>query len=346
METFTFASKTTPGMVYTTVLHDNGFLTCNCKGYTIRDKRECTHTKQVAVAEGITPAALPPPASQVNLFDEPTGFVEPMLASAMKDSQSIRDYEGKLEWIMEEKFDGHRLIVRVLPGDDVVAWSRQGNIRRLAPHVEAECKRLAYGTYDGELIIPGGTSTDVTALDKLGTSMLMLFDILKVGLSDGGGQDIETMQLPQQERRHLLEEATSKLNYDSTGVRMAVQYDPFEVVLRNIWTRGGEGAVLKHRTAVYEPGKRNRQWLKLKKLQAATLTIIGFEEGLLGPHAMIRLRDEHGVEITVKSLNDEWRATFASRAQDYIGRGLVIQYQEKTRDGRYRHPMADHILED
>ena len=96
--------------------------------------------------------------------------------------------------------------------------------------------------------------------------------------------------------------------------------------------------------ATYRPGKRVKEWIKFKCAGAAEVTITGFKAGSLGPHSIIVGVDAHGIEVQVKTLNDQWRADFATSAAAQINRTLVISYQEKTREGRYRHPMADHLL--
>lgn len=333
---FTFQSSSQPGVEYTTVLNDGGFITCNCPGYTRRSVRECKHTKQVALSEGITPAREP---AQVGLFEEPAADsipVQPMLASALKEGQSLADFNAR-EWVMEEKYDGHRLIVRKSERT-LGAWSRQGNIRQLPPHLLRAVLCLPSGVYDGELIIPGGTSTDVTAKDKQAQARLVLFDMLAVGDELHPATDRSGL-----ERRSLL--LTAVHPGVPEVITVSRQMEPTMVNLRAIWEAGGEGAIVKRNTATYTPGRRSLHWVKFKKLEAAEVRVVGFEAGRLGPHAVILCEDAAGVPVKVKSLNDDWRATFSLNASSFLGRRLVIAYQEKTRDGRYRHPMADHFLE-
>jgi len=145
-------------------------------------------------------------------------------------------------------------------------------------------------------------------------------------------------------RRTALEQATGDVTPGGC-IGLAEQHEPSYAALKKIWDRGGEGAIVKLRSATYQPGKRSNEWVKFKRNGTAVLTIIGFEDGLMGPHSKIVARDAKGVVITVKTLNDEWRAIFATSATAYIGRQLVISFQQVTRDGKYRHPMADHILD-
>jgi ATP-dependent DNA ligase len=266
-------------------------------------------------------------------------FVLPMLASALPEDKDIKFFEGKPDWWMEIKYDGHRLILvveRYATRVNVFAWSRQGNARVLPRHLMEVCRYLPDGTYDGELYIPGGTSTDVTALDKQNQLQLVLFDILRVG-------DVSCMDRDSRYRRQLLTVATSKLSADSV-IQLAPVFEVSAIGLNQIWARGGEGAVIKHESTKYAAGKRSKQWIKFKKELAAEVTITGFLPGSLGDHSIIVGKDRHGIEVRAKARNDEWRATFAAGSAQFIGRRLVIAYQDKTRDGKYRHPMADHLL--
>jgi bifunctional non-homologous end joining protein LigD len=267
-----------------------------------------------------------------------------MLASKPLAGKSVADYSRE-EWALEEKFDGHRLILTTRAGENPLAWSRVGNARELPPHLVSSIKTFVPdGTFDGELYLPGGTSTDVKALENAEKLSLVFFDVLRV-------ENANVMDLGGIARRQMLQHVGAKLEHaqgygNAEGLSVAPQYDPTEENLHMLWNRGGEGGILKRKDAAYEPGKRSKAWLKLKKEGTTRMTVIGFVPGLLGPHAMIQLRDDMGVEITVKSLNDAWRADFAVNADAYVGRRLVIAFQERTRDGKYRHPMAEYFEEE
>ena len=318
---------------------------CSCNGF--RGHGKCWHVEDLAKEVGITFVQHPKPV-QSSMFEEPTLsaadvllanlFVDPMLARALSEKNTIADYYSD-EWRLEEKWDGHRMIVAIRTENEqryICAWSRAGRVRDLPPHILTDLKNnMADGVFDAELVVPGGTSTDVTALHLQSQLKLMVFDIMYA-------TNINCMNFGLYERRLALTQAS--LWSPDSSVLLTPQYEVSEVTLRRIWDHGGEGAIVKNVNSVYEVGKRSKSWIKFKKEQSAELEIIGFHEGLLGPHSMILLRDTNGVEISVKSLNDEWRADFAQNADSYIGDTCVISYQEKTRDGKYRHPMADHII--
>jgi len=319
--THTFPSKSNPNGKPHTVTIDGPVVTCSCRGF--KSYKHCWHVDTVLAGQ---PTAPPPP---------PSPRLEPMLASALPDGRSLEDY-ASAAYVMEEKVDGHRIILEKPLGTTYAAWSRGLKPRTLPPHIVAALQYLPAGTYDGELVVPGGISTDVTRDDRASSLQYIIFDILRVD-----GQDC--MRVPGDERRRLLELACSKLP-DNAPVKLITRTRVDATLLAAIWARGGEGVIVKHAAARYTPGARSTDWVKFKRNGAAHVTITGFEAGKLGPHSKVVARDADGVEVTVKTLNDEWRAMFERHAATFIGRTLVISYQQKTRDGRYRHPMADHIL--
>jgi ATP-dependent DNA ligase len=266
-----------------------------------------------------------------------SGFISPMLASKPKNGLGISDYSPN-DYLLEEKFDGHRIILDVAEGN-IRAWSRVGNPRTLPAHLLDSIRRELPPVVklDSELFIPGGTSTDVTALDKQHLLQMVFFDVLAV---DG----TSTLALRGTERRSLLEFATSKIG--GVNLQLAEQYDPSEAKLHELWNRDGEGGVLKLRTTQYHEGMRSSAWVKLKNGGNAVLRVTGFVEGLNGPHSVIVGVDEADgkSEARVKTLNTDWLRKFRLHGPDYIGARLQIHFQLRTREGAFRHPMADKFL--
>jgi len=275
-------------------------------------------------------------------------FVAPALASPLKDHLITPNL-----WSAEEKFDGHRLIVRV--GDKtsrtlfeaandetgIRAWSRDEKDRILPPHLRESLRRLPDGIYDGELLVPGRRSFDVTVLENVNKLVFMVFDVVQLL-----GRDL-TFQAPvmasYDERRSLLEEI---FRDERPGVKLAwskiiKSRDEISVLAKEVWARDGEGLILKRRASPYAPGKRTKDWLKIKQLRSAVLTVIGFTAGTMGQHSVTLLRDEEGYETSVKWKNLDLLRQVESDPDKFVGRRLMIEYQERTPDGGYRHPRWD-----
>ena len=275
-------------------------------------------------------------------------FIQPMLAAPMP-KKPLNLFSG--EWVAEEKFDGHRMLIYQTPRG-LTAWSRLGNVRELPAHLKQGLAGLPLGIYDGELLVPGKRSYNVTDLDELRDLTFVAFDLLHMG--DYAGGEPNLIKRRYYERANLLSEFTaippSEMCYTHSGhpaLRAADinQVDSTETLtklLSSVWQRDGEGLILKRLNAAYEPGKRPKlAWIKMKNLQSAVLEMIGYQAGKLGPHATQMLRDDDGNVTTVKWKNMDLLSQFNANPLSFIGRKVRIEFQERTPDGNYRHPRWD-----
>jgi bifunctional non-homologous end joining protein LigD len=331
-----FESKTRQGVFHTmTIGDDNVPMQCTCEGwlYSKADPKECRHTKEFNKSQA---TGKPISKTLTNVAGTP---VQPMLASSLPEGMSVDDFDSSTH-VLEEKFDGHRLILEVNDDGSYRAWSRSGNARIIPEHLTKFFKWLPPRILlDGELYIPGDTSTSVTDLGKLGKLRIAFFDVLRC---DG----TSTLDLRGSDRRKLLELATSEIA-ETNVLHIAEQSEPSAAGLNEIWARSGEGAILKRRDAIYAPGKRSRDWVKLKHFEPLVLTIIGYEAGSLGPYAKVLLADENGTPVTsVKTVNDDWRARIAANPNFYLNRRLQIECQGRAANGGVKSPMWDRMLEE
>lgn len=279
-------------------------------------------------------------------------FIKPMLASPLPETFD----PSTGEWFMEEKFDGHRLIVATNePARDlfqalaVQAWSRNGIVRPLPRHLREVLDTFPTGTYDGELIVPGSRSYNVKEVINETSLELVIFDVLSLL-----GKDVT--REPWIKRRGYLCQILDVRGTERVRLAEATMITDMADLHRRreeVWARDGEGLILKHGLAPYRPGKRDKMWLKIKKLCTAVTTLTGFVEGRNGPHATVLLRDDEDQHTTVKTPNDATLAYFDEHhhteggeevclhARTCKGRRVRIEYQERTPDGAYRHPRWD-----
>lgn len=282
-------------------------------------------------------------------------FIQPMMAASMPKVVPVLD-PGK--WAIEQKLDGHRLVVQVarspMTDHHVTAWSRYGKERVLPEHLRAAFTLMPYGIYDGELHVPGGRSYGVTELTNAAELVYTAFDVLEL-------MGVSTVNATYDERRAYL---AAMLEAGVVGPlvcplrigwsRRVNSMAEVTAALVKVWDADGEGLILKRRASRYSVGKRPKgDWIKMKALRTAVLTVIGFEpsKGLIqdrGEYATIVLRDENGGTTTVKTLNDaECRRLEADAVNDdpqqhpRIGQLLRIEFHERTPDGNYRHPRMD-----
>jgi len=261
----------------------------------------------------------------------------PMLASPMINPVRGADFDVRFAgWALEEKLDGHRCIVQVR-GRDVRGFSRPLGSRpplerALPPHIVEQLRRFPDGDYDGELATNSGKAWDVVRTRERASLVYVIFDLVT------GLHDYDT-------RRAALLKVLRLLPPGQEAISTVLSEPPTWAAVEAIWQRGGEGAILKRRTSLYQPGRRSPDWLKVKQLHAATLTVIGYEAGRSGPYSTIRLRGEDGVLAKVKTLNQYWLRRLAANPEQFLGVALVISYQERTPSGSYRHAMFDHFVE-
>jgi len=239
---------------------------------------------------------------------------------------------------MDEKLDGHRCIV-VKRGSSVGAFNRGAGAKATAlpKQIVDALLLMPDGIYDGELMAPGGNSWNVTEIHRQDSLALILFDILEVLGENVMGQ-------PQTMRRQLLTAAIGPAQ--GTAVMLVAEFKPEWAVIEKIWAGGGEGVILKKTNSTYRPGARTDAWVKVKTLHSMVGVITGFDKGEFGPHSVTKLKLANGVDGRVKTLNNETLAAIAIDPAAWIGRRLVIQYQQLTPSGSPRHPMWDHLAGD
>jgi hypothetical protein len=266
--------------------------------------------------------------------------VKPMLASAMKEDQALDDFISP-EWVLEEKYDGHRLTVVRDGGFKVTGWSRPGvnrdaAIRALPAALKSDLAALPVGIYDGELYVPGGTSSDVVRLDKADELRVVLFDVIEC-------MEVDAKDKPLRDRRAVLDLCVEHCPAGGR-VHIAPQQPVSLEAVKSIWADKGEGAILKRLDSTYRSGYRTPSWVKVKKVMAAELKIVGFEEGKNGPCSVAKLRHADGRETTVKVLTNNLLADIEADPDRYVGKTMVISHMGLTKSGKWRHPVLDHIL--
>jgi hypothetical protein len=362
-------SKSNPSAKpYETVLDtETGQASCTCRGWTVKKgrDRECTHTKALSAKHHVSVPTVhvAQEGTCVGPSVEPEGDVfvaarersriqreerqvraqavtiEPMLASAMTRGQRIESFMTP-DWIMEEKYDGHRLELTVAGGEVVQAMSRGGNARDLPPQIRQAARYLPDCIVDGELVAPGGMSSDVTRVDRQSQLSYVVFDLL-----EAFGQ--RTTHLPYQERRQLLQVAVAHIGAAEPGcvaILMAASQPVSREAVEAIWARGGEGAILKRLAARYQPGYRSPDWIKVKKEIHVVVTVTGFATGDTGiPFGKTLVQDEAGRAFSVKTLDNATMRQVGAAPVAFVGRRLVLKCNEVLASGALRHPMFDHF---
>ena len=181
---------------------------------------------------------------------------------------------GGDEWSYEVKWDGYRAIAYVAGGDAVLK-SRRGN--DLTGRFATVARALERAVRTPDCVLDG----EVCALDEQGRSsfsvmqqgsgplVYYVFDVLE---SDGE----QVLELPLTERRERL---AGLLDLRDGVVRLSEAFADGEALFEAAREQGLEGVVAKKRTSRYQPGRRTREWLKVKAHEEQEFLVAGYTRG-------------------------------------------------------------------
>lgn len=241
-------------------------------------------------------------------------------------------------YAVEEKLDGVRALVTI-EGIEVGATTRLGNSRSLGllrvafRHLAEAVPMLKAGTViDGELVA-GSWGETMHLLGKAGRNekglRFVAFDLPVLAGVDLRSQTWEY-------RRAALEMLLAAADPELV---LSPLLAPTLTLAEEVWARGGEGLVIKDRTAKYLPGDRNA-WTKVKNTKTTEAIVMGFEPGTL--HGKVLLGQyKNGTLVQVAKCKRQ-------RAND----GKVGDVVEFSYIGRmpgtdaYRHPQWVKVRDD
>jgi bifunctional non-homologous end joining protein LigD len=196
------------------------------------------------------------------------GQYEPMLATLV---DAVPSGEG---WFYEVKWDGYRALASV-GGGEVSLKSRRGN--DLTERFASVARAIERAVRTPDCVLDG----EVCALDEQGRSsfsvmqqgsgplVYYVFDVLEV---DGA----PTIDLPLAERRRRL----AKLVHTRGGVvRLSDAFEDGEALFAAAAAQGLEGVIAKKAASRYQPGKRTRDWVKVKTHREQEFVVAGYTKG-------------------------------------------------------------------
>lgn len=291
---------------------------------------------------GSSPA---PKATPVARADDPKmPYIPAQMAGARGDLRSALASPGK--YAIEEKFDGFRGLLRILDGK-VTLLNRAGMEKGRTENVpalvaaatawaNADKTRWTGTLLDGELV---GSSWSNTAhlLGGAGKTngglRFVCFDVPYLA-----GRDLRNA--PWSERRVILEKALAGAR---SPIEVAVILRPTADVVEAIWLRGGEGVILKNRTAPYRSGDRTA-WTKIKQESTAEGVILGADPGkgkYSATTGAVRIGMFKGGVMThvtsISGMTDEVRRAIGTAPGTRVGDVVEFTFNEKTADS-FRHP--------
>jgi bifunctional non-homologous end joining protein LigD len=178
------------------------------------------------------------------------------------------------EWLHEVKWDGYRAIVTIAGGEAELT-SRNGN--SLTARFESVARAVEQVVKTPDCVLDG----EVCALDEQGRAsfsamqqgsgplVLYVFDVLEVE-----GEPL--IDLPFTERRKRL---VALLDRRHKTLRLSEAFDDGEALYAAAAKEGLEGIVSKKAASRYTPGKRGREWLKVKTQGRQELVVAGYTKG-------------------------------------------------------------------
>jgi bifunctional non-homologous end joining protein LigD len=194
----------------------------------------------------------------------------PMLATASKDVPPGSD------WLFEVKWDGYRAIADVR-GADATLTSRNGNdltkrFRSTATAIERAVKTPDC-VLDGEVCAldeEGRATFSAMQQGKTGTRYVYVaFDLLELD-----GESL--IDLPLTERQERLGSLVDRRRRD---VQVSEVFDDGPALFEAAKEQRFEGIVAKKRDSRYLPGRRTREWLKIKTHGRQEFVIAGYTLG-------------------------------------------------------------------
>jgi bifunctional non-homologous end joining protein LigD len=179
-------------------------------------------------------------------------------------------------WTFEVKWDGYRAIA-MLAGGDVALTSRKGN--DLTTRFSGVAREFPKAVKTPDCVLDG----EVCALDETGRSsfsamqqgkpgtpiVYYVFDVLEIE-----GEPV--VDLPLVERRKRLEQLLDRRN---KTVRLSEAFEDGAALLEAATEQRLEGIMAKRLDSRYLPGKRTRDWLKIKTHSEQEFVIAGYTKG-------------------------------------------------------------------
>ncbi|MFZ6011238.1 MAG: non-homologous end-joining DNA ligase [Bacteroidota bacterium] len=288
-----------------------------------------------------------------------SNFITPMMAT-LSDEPAFDDPK----WIFEIKWDGYRAIAE-LNGANTRFYSRNGlSYTKAYVKIFEELKKIKVkAVIDGEVVVIGaGGIPSFEALQNYKSTQKLpiqfyVFDCLSVQ-----GKDITKLKLT--ERKEILKTflPTNHVIHYCDHVE-----EEGKAMYEHARKMNLEGIIAKRADSKYYPGKRSKEWIKIKNVNTDDFVIVGYTDPqasrqFLGA-LMLAHEDEEGRLIyagnvgtgftiqTLKELHSKLSPLKVKKSpldipiKEERGMNWVkpryhcqVQYVEMTADGHVRHP--------
>jgi ATP-dependent DNA ligase len=262
------------------------------------------------------------------------GLPLPMLAHPIDRVSTIT---GSL--FVQRKYDGHRCLV-ARNGDEIVAYSRKGNLIPSIQHVIADLNRVMPDgmVLDGELYCDGVPLQTLSSWIKRNQPQSAK---LKYHAYDQVSNEVFASRFRELED-FIVGMNSVELVATYPVERLDQAYEYFRV-FRN---EGFEGAMLRRSVLGYEAGKRSNQLIKIKERHDAEFPVMDVKAGK-GDVAIFVLGLPNGgcFDCLAHGSVPEKQFIYATK-EAHIGKLVTVEYAYLTADGVPFHCVAKGFRED
>lgn len=199
--------------------------------------------------------------------DKVTDFLKPMLAQIHGEPFNDPD------WLFEIKWDGYRAVAEVSKGG-VRLYSRNGlSFLRLYPAVAEALKKIKDNVIlDGEIVVLNkDNKPDFQKLQQYDHNPSLQIQFHVFDCLSFNGKSL--LNLPLIERKEIARQVLPEskiLKYSDHVVGSGIDF------FSGVAKMDLEGMIAKRASSVYTPGKRSRDWLKIKNQNTQEAVIAGF----------------------------------------------------------------------
>ena len=217
------------------------------------------------------------------------------------------------EFLIEDKFDGIRAQAHVEAGRVAIYSRTMDEITHRFPELIEPLRALPSDVIidgelvpaNGEVILPFSELQKRLGRKKVGSQLLKAVPVVLVAYDLLYANGKVLLDQPLSERRHLLgqvvpDQGPVRMSRGKLVADVALLDDEFELAR----ARGNEGLMIKSPSSPYKPGRRGRDWLKLKRA-IATLDVAvtavevghGKRRNLLSDYTFAVRRSEEDAEL-------------------------------------------------
>jgi ATP-dependent DNA ligase len=250
---------------------------------------------------------------------------KPMLAQRF-DKVAPFDYTKVMR---QYKYDGHRCLITKQNGE-LIAYSRNGKIIDTIEHITMHLDIEEGMTLDGELYCHGHPLQTIASWVKRkqeDTRLLsyVVYDLVSV-----------SNYLPYSDRYKWLK--TLNLGPQTVIAPTWITDVSVKTELEEAVAAGYEGLMLRL-NANYEPGKRSKSLIKVKKVLDDEFQVIDIRPSRDGWGVLTCRVGDTTFDVSAPGTMENKKHILDNK-QDYIGKWIRVEYFSETNEGKPFHPVA------